>query len=179
MILRDLILLAVWARVVNDLVQFVVHLITYVMLRRTKSADRFSGSLRQRELALGNKSLSGAGFDLLIAIGVTWGIDLTGAWFLPPIVGFTAIGAISASIFAIRFMIAYQQEHWGVRGREETKVERAARRTEQAATEIRHTAEDLRQSVVSDVLPKIAVDVEAVKRDVQAVKNKIVEGEVP
>lgn len=111
MILRDLVLLAVWARVANDLVQFVVHLVTYIMLRRTKSEDRFSVALRQRELALSGKSLAGAGFDLLIALSVTWSVSFMDEWFLPPIVGLTALAAISASVFATRFMVAYQREH--------------------------------------------------------------------
>lgn len=198
MILRDLILFAVWARVINDLVQGVVHLITYVMLRRTQSTDRFSVALRQRELALGNKSLSGAGFDLLIAIAVTWLSNpeepgaFDGAWFLSPIVTWTALSAILATIVTVRFMLAYQREHWGVRGREETKVERAARRTEQAAIEIRSTAEELRRKEiirlekVAEVIAKTALDVEGtatnveeIRKDVGIVKSKIVEGEVP
>ncbi len=235
MILRDLILLVVWARVTNDLVQAVAHFVTYVMLRRTQSNDPFSVALRQRELALSGKNLSAAGFDLLIALSVTWSVVFTGRWFLPPILVLTALGAILASIFAIRFLFAYQRERWGMRSREETKVEQAATRTIQAAIEIRHTAEELRQGVVSvdqddrqarqdereteldvradeadkrgkqqdirswdqskeslrldelrvhadvsgvsDVILKTAVDVEAVKQDVQAVKRKIVEEE--
>ncbi len=150
-LLRDLILIAVWARVLNNAVQGVVQLTTYLMLRRTKSTDPFSIALRQRELALSGKNITAVGFDLLIAIAVTWlsrpeePDAFDGAWFLYPIVTFTALGAITATLFAIKFLIAYQREDWGMRILEETKVEQAAMKVELAAIEIRHTAVELRQ----------------------------------
>lgn len=155
MSLNNLILLAIWARVINNLVQSVAHLITYVMLRRTHSNDRFSLALRQRELALSGKNMTAVGWDLLIAVAITWyaqpeGSDaFYGARFLPPIATLTVISAVFATVFTLRFLIAYQGENWGMREREETKVEQAATRTIQAATEIRQTAEDLRQRVVA------------------------------
>lgn len=113
MIVHDLILIAVWVNVLNDIVQGITHVISWVMLRHTDSDDAFSLALRHRELSLGAKSLGRTGYDLLIAISVTWSLNLEGSPIIPPIVILVAVTSLLAVVFAIRFLLTYWQENWG------------------------------------------------------------------